>query len=670
MAPLRPLFTQPLTPAYTIHSTSIPRTALRSTHQHAVRAAVTITTSLTLSRPLTTSLIPLTTSSASSSTSSSSSILAEAVATTHLSWWQLLALILGVIIAIVVGGWMWWRHRRKERKSKEKKVAEMKEREKDKKEKEMLDRLAGVGKGRGDSGEKRKGRRRRKRGRRGVSESESETETESDWSEDWSESDDSISDGGTIRPSKTRRRRGRGRSSRRKKYGHSRSRRRGGGGGGRYDSDSETDFSDETYLPPRRNRRDRNRKRDRYEDEYYTRERDRNRDRGRRKISPSPPPPAQSTRPPKPTRQSTSSSQGTIPSHSATAKHRTFRDSVFSSYNSMKKAAVRLKYVEAKVKLKKQLEEEEALERKRREKVREANRELEEMNAWEREQERAQEGSSSVRLLCQVVDAACGIAAAAGQLLIPPIKRSSTGNSSSSSNVSRPSLPIPPRRAGTTRSGTAESQIRPAQIPPRGDRKHRQLYPPSPAKVASRPERIDTEDSLGIELSYLLDNGEKSPSHPLGHTEQSKNRSLDGMPKPPLRSNLKKPSAQLPPRAQPKRPSASQNQQKTSNWNPFQADWLSHPIIPPVDAATSVETKRERSGSVYLPITDPRERPTIPKGKLAAAPLGRSDLNQTGSSDQGRETDVVQPGRVGVGGGVGNGASGSKWADRLRDRRK
>ena len=42
----------------------------------------------------------------------------------------------------------------------------------------------------------------------------------------------------------------------------------------------------------------------------------------------------------------------------------------------MKKAAVRLKYVEAKVKLKQQLADEEAVERARQEKIRQANREI------------------------------------------------------------------------------------------------------------------------------------------------------------------------------------------------------------------------------------------------------------------------------------------------------
>ena len=50
---------------------------------------------------------------------------------------------------------------------------------------------------------------------------------------------------------------------------------------------------------------------------------------------------------------------------------------MFSSYTSMKKAAVQLKYVEAKAKLKKQLESEDKLEEERRAKIKEANREIE-----------------------------------------------------------------------------------------------------------------------------------------------------------------------------------------------------------------------------------------------------------------------------------------------------
>ena len=62
-------------------------------------------------------------------------------------------------------------------------------------------------------------------------------------------------------------------------------------------------------------------------------------------------------------RESSSEDEG--PKNPPTKPQKNFRDSVFSSYTSMKQAAVKLKYVEAKVKLQKQLEKEEELERQR-----------------------------------------------------------------------------------------------------------------------------------------------------------------------------------------------------------------------------------------------------------------------------------------------------------------
>ena len=59
-----------------------------------------------------------------------------------------------------------------------------------------------------------------------------------------------------------------------------------------------------------------------------------------------------------------------------TKKEFGFRDSVFSTFHSMKEAAVKLKYVEAKAKLKKQLETEERIELERKAKIAEANREI------------------------------------------------------------------------------------------------------------------------------------------------------------------------------------------------------------------------------------------------------------------------------------------------------
>lgn len=169
-----------------------------------------------------------------------------------------------------------------------------------------------------DEEEERKKTMRRRARRKGNWDSEDG----SDWS-DYSEDYDSVSDGGTIRPRRRRRRRRRDR-------GRRRHRRR------RSYSDSEDSYeSDETYVPRRKASRDRT-----------------------PSPSPTPPPP--------------------VPRASKEEKKETnFRDSVFSSYHSMKNAAVKLEYVEAKVKLKKQLEEEERIDAHRKAKIAEANKELE-----------------------------------------------------------------------------------------------------------------------------------------------------------------------------------------------------------------------------------------------------------------------------------------------------
>lgn len=187
-------------------------------------------------------------------------------------------------------------------------------------------------------------------------------------SESGSESYDSVSDGGTIRPSRRKRnRRGwdrRGRGRRRVS-----------------DSESESESSDVssiTYYPRTRGRRRDAERRRRREEDRRREEADRRREarrreeesryrrdrRHRRSLTPSTSPSPSPERTPAP-----------LPK-SRPRKRDAFRDSVFSSYGSMKKAAVRLKYVEAKTKLKKQLEEEEGLEKARQDKIREANREI------------------------------------------------------------------------------------------------------------------------------------------------------------------------------------------------------------------------------------------------------------------------------------------------------
>ncbi|WVO12434.1 hypothetical protein L204_100033 [Cryptococcus depauperatus] len=542
------------------------------------------------------------------STPSSSGILAEAVATTHLSWWQLLAIILGSVLALAVGIWLWWRHRKKVKVDEAKKKAEIEEREQKRVEDEKEKKL--MGKKRAMRGKKGRGRSKRE---------ESETDSDEYWSDSdsESESDDSISDGGTIHPSRTRRRRVKRRGNRRK-----RDRGRYGNRRRRSETESETDYSDESYYP-RRNRR--GRRRSSY-DSYYDRRPSR---RVESPLSPSPPVPA-----------------------AAKKQSKGFRDSVFSSYNSMKNAAVRLKYVEAKVKLKKQLDDEEKLEQIRREKIREANKEIEDAKKWENERN--------------------------NELLIPPVaRRPTTKHSTSTLN----SLPTPRQRDRNRqtayRGGSLDTIQRPQQSH-QGDGR-RQLYPPKHATVDTvrpQPQRNKTGDSLGNEITQLLGNGSgtrnnlREPTHP---TLQDRAGTRQ---QPSFRKYSRSPS------------------------NNVQESWLPHPSqhgpgrSSPPEKPNVPETAR--SDSVYLSVTHPKDRPKIPRGGLAPAPPGKNKnlsniadkpINGGGSLNVGpswgsnngtgaftRPPEKAATGGsigVGVGGNVaGIGAGSSKWANRLRERMK
>lgn len=157
-----------------------------------------------------------------------------------------------------------------------------------------------------------------------------------DESSGWdSEEYDTLSDGGTIRP---RRRRG----GRRDKYRSSRRGRHRDRGRDYYSSD-ESDFS---YREPSRRIRDHRR---------------------RRQPSPSPSPP-----PPR------------LPKR---GRRKSFVDSVFSTFQSMKDAAIDKRQDEMDSKLKQALEDEERIEKARQMKVREANAEIKKF-ALEREREK------------------------------------------------------------------------------------------------------------------------------------------------------------------------------------------------------------------------------------------------------------------------------------------
>ncbi|KAK4686633.1 hypothetical protein P7C73_g3492, partial [Tremellales sp. Uapishka_1] len=294
------------------------------------------------------------------------------VAGTSWTWWELLCLIVGAVFAVIVGSWVWWRHRKKKKeeavnareliREEERTRAQMRREQEEEEAKEL---------------EKKK-RKKKGRGRRSESESDS------------SESYDSVSDGGTIRP--RRRRRG----GRRRDRGYSRRRRRD-------DTESESEdsyWSDETYYPRRR--------------------------RGRRKEYP--PPHRKRGRAP-PSSSTASPSPPPLPKPPQKAEKQeksTFRDSVFSSYTSMKKAAVRLKYVEAKVNLKKKLKEEENIEVNRRKKIDEANAEIAESRRLQEEWQRVEQSRREKN--------ASHSSRGSNRPLIPPVAPSSSYPSSASSS--------------------------------------------------------------------------------------------------------------------------------------------------------------------------------------------------------------------------------------------
>ena len=294
----------------------------------------------------------------------SSTSVAGTIGGTGLVWWQLLCIGLGGAIAVLVGIWLFWRHKRKSKidlarvKEAEKAEAEAIRAEIAKQKEEAEERKKAKVRDRDDKGKGGRGRGRW---------------SGSDWS---SESYDSVSDGGTIRPRRHRKLDAGRRGGRRRRWSDSES------------GWSDSEDSDYGYVP--RNRRRRGRRRGgtggRYSDgdsddeikDYYDRQggvggggkRDRRGGGARRRYDSDTPTPTPS--PPSP-----------LP-NGDNRKRNTFRDSVFSSYASMKRAAVRLKHVEQKVKLKKELEAEDVAERSREKTIKVANADLQRQKNEER----------------------------------------------------------------------------------------------------------------------------------------------------------------------------------------------------------------------------------------------------------------------------------------------
>lgn len=250
------------------------------------------------------------------------------------------------------------------------------------------------------------------------------------------------------------------------------------------------------------------------------------------------------------------------------------------------------------------------------------------------------------------------------ELLVPTVDRPEMGHSSSGSSSSA----FPPKNntysQTTYRGGSFDTTQR-------KKRNTRQIYPAKNATIdtirsRAQPGRTETdssENSLGDEITHLLGGGSKGR----------------------FNSKTINPASRPPPPAQ--KVSVS----KRSS-NAFQVSWLSHPSQPgnlgndnPSDIPSMLETAR--TGSVYLPITHPKDRPIIPKGGLAPAPtrkkngpstkvdseMGNATMMSASGSTRMRTPEKSSPGFAGVSAGAnvaGVGAGGLKWAGRLRERMK
>ena len=182
-------------------------------------------------------------------------------------------------------------------------------------------------------------------------------------------------------------------------------------------------------------------------------------------------------------------------------------------------------------------------------------------------------------------------------------------------------MPTPPVRARQIpiRQGSVEARGQPSERDP-VSQPHRQLQDrPPPRQISSDSQRQPTMGSRRLVPAprYL---------------PQSSNEMGDE-----IRQLLGEPAKPAPSLHQPMSDPKVENE--------FQADWLSHPN-PAIPVPQSADT-----GSVYIPVSLPKDRPTIPKGGLAPAPPPKVK----------RSPVVASP--------AGSGTGANKWADRLRDRR-
>lgn len=202
-----------------------------------------------------------------------------------------------------------------------------------------------------------------------------------------------------------------------------------------------------------------------------------------------------------------------------------------------------------------------------------------------------------------------------------------------------PYLPTPPGRAATrtyskdsfrARQSSADS-VRPLRTQRQPSRHDTFAIPP--VMQASRKDSGRSDAGLRSEIHNLLGNDS-------GH---------------PPRQQTRRPTQSQPRQLVPAKPPAVAKVASMAN-NAFQADWLSHP-----GPAFSVP-QTARSGSVYLPVPKPRDRPMIAPGGLAPAPPPKAK-SKLGQNTRG---PTLPPAPASIAGGA---SAGGKWADRLRAKR-
>ncbi|WWD03468.1 hypothetical protein V865_001520 [Kwoniella europaea PYCC6329] len=472
-------------------------------------------------------------------------------------------------------------------------------------------------------------------------------------------------------------------------FGHN-SRR--GRGRGRYDSDDYEDYWTDEYSdggtirpsrrrrrrrdPPRRYRRDdKRRRRDEYSDED-----DDDDETYSRSIEPKS---AFSFRP------SPSTPSGTGRGlKSALTKKKGFRDSVFSTYTSMKKAAIKHKYVEAKIKLDEQLKQEEELENQRKIKVLQANREIEEYNKAEMQRK------ATLELAGETSGNRAGIGAhndiprpsevhqhqpqwGYGNRTRNDNDWNGSGNvngingndqkwPSRNGEPSRGKLLIPPvpRQPSKTHS-THEiptAALLPYQTSPKRERSHSldgeisnllgNSSSPSSTSSSQRPEPSRQATSRydkrkGVLKDLTTENAIARPRP----TYQPSTSSTTSSGFSSLRDDRERPIA------------------KKGYSNPFQIDWLNKSssttvsLPTEVEDAPSISPRYQPREDVSVGMRHPNERPVLPRQRRGVdATAGPVSLRGKGS--------------VGFGLGEGNISTntnergdGKKWASRLRERR-